>query len=248
MSLYDWTTGAYFSTYYSSFGATQFVGNPYSVSTVKNGFFTGLMTEWYNVNPTFGNQLEVWYQEYGTVQQSAWLWIDEFYCSDGWQCNSKQNIFFNSTSAPVYTNYSTVFSAEGFANEYYGYGEDFLTGVSASTTIATTTVPYYITIPITYSTTISTTQSTTILPASSSTINENSSKISGRVNSTNTNNKSGLMLAAVIGIAVAIAIAIVTAIKWHKGSSSTGKGIFCSKCGTRNSDDAKFCKKCGKKL
>ncbi len=155
MLLYDKTTGAHYSTSYSAFNATEFVGNPYSPST--NGFFTGLMTEWYNLEPTFGNQLEVIYSEYGDVREPAWLWIDEFYCRDGYACTSKQNIFYNSTSSPVYSAGPVVFASHGFAEEYAEYGEEFVTGITPIVAVNTTT----------QSTTISTTTSvsTTVVQA-----------------------------------------------------------------------------------
>jgi len=126
MKAYDYNTGSYFVTNYSAFGATEFVGTPNSPSV--NGFFTGLMTEWYNVYATFGNQLEVVYSEVGAVQQSAWLWVDEFYCSDGSHCYNKTNIFYNSTPAPVSS--TRIFSTHDFAEEYYNNGEDFVTGLT----------------------------------------------------------------------------------------------------------------------
>jgi hypothetical protein len=126
MEVYDYNTRSYFVTNYSAFGATEFVGTPNSPSV--NGFFTGLMTEWYNVYPTFGNQLEVLYSEVGDVQQPAWLWIDEFHCSDGYKCYDKTNIFYNSTPAPVY--YTRIYSTHGFTEEYYNNGEDFVTGLT----------------------------------------------------------------------------------------------------------------------
>ncbi len=128
MSLYDWTTGAYYTTSYPSFGATEFVANPSSTGT--NGFFTGLMTEWYNTAPTFGNQLEVLYREYGTVQGNVWLWNDEFYCADGYRCQSKQNIFANATATSISCASPYTFSSDGFSEECYNNAEDFATGVS----------------------------------------------------------------------------------------------------------------------
>jgi len=148
MKVYDKTTGAYYDTEYPSYGATEFIGNS-SSPFINHGFFTGLMTEWYNVDPTFGNQLQVLYQEYGAVQESAYLWFDEYYCLDGWMCNSKQTIFSNSTSVPIYSSNPYIFSADGFAEEYYDNGEDFETGVSAPSTTVTTTVLYSTTTPIT---------------------------------------------------------------------------------------------------
>lgn len=126
MEAYDYNTGSYFVTNYSAFGATEFVGTLNSQGI--KGFFTGLMTEWHNVSPTFGNQLKVLYSEVGNVQQSAWLWIDEFYCSDGYQCYNRTTIFYNSTPAPVSS--TRIFSTHDFAEEYYNNGEDFVTGLT----------------------------------------------------------------------------------------------------------------------
>ncbi|MFH0896825.1 MAG: zinc ribbon domain-containing protein [Candidatus Bathyarchaeota archaeon] len=73
----DWNTGAIASTTYGGKGATYFMG--FSSSTQnKNQFFTGLMTEWYHVNPNSGSEQKVTYSNYGSPLSSAWMWIDEW--------------------------------------------------------------------------------------------------------------------------------------------------------------------------
>ena len=148
--LKDWNTGAYATYNYTAAGATTFVGNPYSTAT--NGYFTGLMTEWYHTSAYYENGQEVLYAPYGGSGGEAWLWMDEFYCNDYPQCFSKTNLFDNQTSQPIYGSYTL--SSENAAEEYFSDGE-FLTGAVPTTT---TSVPYYST---EYTTSI---QSTTTTP------------------------------------------------------------------------------------
>jgi hypothetical protein len=163
--LKDWNTGAYATYNYTAAGATTFIGNPYSIAT--NGYFTGLMTEWYHTSVYYENGQEVLYTPYGGSGGEAWLWMDEFYCNNYPQCFSKTNLFANQTSQPVYGMYTL--SAENAAEEYFSDG-DFLTG---ATPTVSTTIPYYTstytttTLPLpNYTTTMpqTTIYSTTILP------------------------------------------------------------------------------------
>jgi len=94
MYVYDWNTGAYAIETYSGAGAAYFVGLPISVAN-SNGFFTGIMTEWYHVFPYFGNEGNVTYSESGFGLSSAWLWMDEFNAVDG------QSLFANTTGRPI---------------------------------------------------------------------------------------------------------------------------------------------------
>jgi hypothetical protein len=78
---------------FSDEGANYFVGLPDSFE--QNGFFTGLMTEWYHANPHYGDEGEVVYFERNFALSSAWMWADEFDIATG------QLIFSNATSSPV---------------------------------------------------------------------------------------------------------------------------------------------------
>jgi Divergent InlB B-repeat domain len=73
----DQTSGAHTQETYTAAGATTFVGNASSLSN-SQGFFTGLMTEWYHTNPYYGDEQKVTYNTTGSGITSAWLWMDEF--------------------------------------------------------------------------------------------------------------------------------------------------------------------------
>jgi hypothetical protein len=95
----DLNTGAIANKSYSDEGANYFIGSPNSAIDI-NGFFTGLMTEWYHVNPYYGNEAKVTYSNYGTALSSAWMWMDEFKLN---QSNTKQrtNVWNDSAPFPV---------------------------------------------------------------------------------------------------------------------------------------------------
>ena len=95
----DRNTSAYAAETYSAEGATSFVGSPSSTANAE-GFFTGLMTEWYHGAAYFGDQDAT---EYSTAlaQTSAWMWIDEFSCSAS-SCATRTPLFSASTDGPVY--------------------------------------------------------------------------------------------------------------------------------------------------
>lgn len=90
----DTNTGASVSEVYSNMGATYFVGLPDSFAD-QNGFFTGLMTEWYHGVPYYANEAEVIYFNPAFALSSAWMWMDEF------NAKTFQGIFSANTSTPV---------------------------------------------------------------------------------------------------------------------------------------------------
>jgi len=77
MQAADQNTGARTQEIYTAAGATYFAGTPSSPSNAQ-GFFSGLMTEWYHTAPYYGGEQKVTYNDNGTAITSAWLWIDEF--------------------------------------------------------------------------------------------------------------------------------------------------------------------------
>jgi hypothetical protein len=93
----DQNTGAQSQKTYSAPGATTFVGNPASLSN-SNGFFTGLMTEWYHTAPYYGDEQKVTYTANGSGITSAWLWIDEFSVAPNGTLSS---LFGKNSPAPV---------------------------------------------------------------------------------------------------------------------------------------------------
>ncbi|MDG7035646.1 MAG: hypothetical protein JRM78_05445 [Nitrososphaerota archaeon] len=121
MYAYDWNTGASASESFSSEGATYFQGqNGYSTSN-SNGFFTGLMTEWYHTNPYYGSEQQVTYSEQGFQFTSAWLWVDEY------NTNTQQTLFSTSTSTPVsLTSQLYPYSSNGAVE--YASSNEFITG------------------------------------------------------------------------------------------------------------------------
>jgi hypothetical protein len=118
----DTNTGAVASEVYPSMGATYFVGLPDSISD-QNGFFTGLMTEWYHGEPYYANEAEVIYSNPSYKLTSAWMWIDEF------NSNTFQGIFSANTSAPV--SYSKPAKLQEFTfngTTEYSDAYEFITG------------------------------------------------------------------------------------------------------------------------
>jgi hypothetical protein len=90
----DTDTKAVASQTYSSMASTYFVGLPSSVAN-SNGYFTGLMTEWYHGEPYYANEAEVVYSDPRSALTSAWMWMDEF------DANTLTAVFSSNTSAPV---------------------------------------------------------------------------------------------------------------------------------------------------
>ncbi len=133
----DLNTGSSASTSYSAEGGSTFLGNPYATET--DGYFTGLMTEWYHSNSYYGNEQGVNYSVFGGVTNGAgWLWADEFYCVDV-SCYQKQNIFWNSTASPIsFTGPLYEFYSNG-ATEYAN-SQTYITGSYPANNITTTTI------------------------------------------------------------------------------------------------------------
>ena len=130
----DWSTGASASASYSSEGSSIFVGSA-SSPTDDNGFFTGLMTEWYHVAPYYGNEEQVTYTNDAVALTSAWMWIDEF------QGHSTAPTLFDSqTQSPVAIasgGQVYPFSADGAS--MYVSAHAFATGASATSSRLTLT-------------------------------------------------------------------------------------------------------------
>ncbi len=94
MRAYDTSTGASASATYPSMGASYFVGLQGSVAN-REGFFTGLMTEWYHGLPYFADEAPAVYSDSGGGLTSAWMWMDEFNASD------YAPVFAYNTTSPV---------------------------------------------------------------------------------------------------------------------------------------------------
>jgi hypothetical protein len=125
LSVDDATTGAYSSKSLSAYGASIFVGNPVS-SLDNNGFFTGLMTEWYHEAPYYQNELVETFSPHGSVNSPAWLWADEFFClNTSCDRDTRISLFNNVTDYEVNGPYS--FATDGATIQYLQDGT-FLTG------------------------------------------------------------------------------------------------------------------------
>ena len=129
----DWNTGATGSTTFPAYGADKFVGNPYSTST--DGFFTGLMTEWYSTDSSFPIQQPVTYSPYGAITSPAWLWADEFYCSQ--PCYQKSGITSNVSSTYYYPTSPHYLTLSPGSTVEYTDDAVFVTG-------ATPPAPFYL--------------------------------------------------------------------------------------------------------
>jgi hypothetical protein len=122
---HDWNTGAAASQSFPAFGS-KFVG--LESSSGANGFFSGLMTEWYHVNPYYGSEAKVTYSNSTTRLSSATLWVDEF------NANSSTSLFGSSQtytfSNPDQLKAFTFDDATEHANAY-----TFITGSLGKTQI-----------------------------------------------------------------------------------------------------------------
>jgi hypothetical protein len=131
----DSNTGAVASETYPSMGATYFVGLPDSVSD-PNGYFTGLMTEWYHGAPYYANEAEVVYSNHEVALSSAWMWMDEY------SQNAPQPVFSTNTSAPVsFGNPTRLLEFSYNGTTEYGDGYEFVTGSLAGVTQVPPGVP-----------------------------------------------------------------------------------------------------------
>jgi len=131
MVAHDWNTSASASESYTADGSTSFQGDSQAVAN-SNGFFTGLMTEWYHPQVFLSNEKEVVYSETDIAIISAWMWMDEF------NPNGRgQGVFSNATSSPVsFTSQPTTlqeFSSNG-ATEYMN-AHEFITGALGTTVV-----------------------------------------------------------------------------------------------------------------
>ncbi|MDA4122492.1 MAG: hypothetical protein OK456_04835 [Thaumarchaeota archaeon] len=123
----DTVTGAMASEVYPDMGATSFIGLPSSVAN-QNGFFTGLMTEWYHGDPYYANEAEVTFSNPSLAVSSGWMWMDEF------NPNTEGAIFSTNTSTPIsYADPNTLqeFSYNGTTE--YSDAYEFVTGALNST-------------------------------------------------------------------------------------------------------------------
>jgi hypothetical protein len=115
MYAYDWNTNASAEETYTAVGASLFEGQT-STWVATNGFFTGLMTEWYHPNPYYGGEAQVVYNDASFALSSGWFWADEGVPSNGTVLfEGSQNISFsNSTQLQYFTTNGAVEAASGY--------------------------------------------------------------------------------------------------------------------------------------
>jgi Divergent InlB B-repeat domain len=121
---FDFNTNASAQESYSAVGASRFVGTPNSVTNL-NGFFTGLMTEWYHAFEYFGDEAPVLYSNPTVALSSGWMWIDEFDPDNG------TSLFSASTPSPIsYSNQTQLhhFSSNGATEASNAYS--FISGTA----------------------------------------------------------------------------------------------------------------------
>lgn len=132
----DWSTGATAKTAYTAFGASTFVGSP-SRAANSQGYFSGLMTEWYHVLPYYGNEGKVTYTNRAVALSSAWMWIDEFDSSD-----PSTPIFINQTKTPVtFANEEQIYPFASNGATVYGSAHQFITGLLSTASSRVTLTP-----------------------------------------------------------------------------------------------------------
>jgi hypothetical protein len=93
----DQNTGAQAQETFTASGATTFSGSASAPSNTQ-GFFSGLMTEWYHSSMYTGGEQGVTYISQGAPVTSAWLWMDEFSVSSR---GIGSTVFSNFTNTPV---------------------------------------------------------------------------------------------------------------------------------------------------
>jgi len=131
----DTISGAVASESYPGMGATYFAGLPSRVAD-SNGYFTGLMTEWYHGAPYFSNEETVVYSNPHSALSSAWLWMDEF------DASTLRAVFSNSTSAPVsFANPDRLADLSYNGITEYADAHEFITGAVSGPTSGQASVP-----------------------------------------------------------------------------------------------------------
>ena len=134
MSAQDWNTSAVADAAYADSQTSSFTG--LSSPSNGNGFFTGLMTEWYHVNPYTGDETQVTYSNYSSGLSSAWMWMDEWEPGTDWS-----GAWSTSTQVTYSTNPTQLqpLSAQGAIE--YSSAYQFITGSIVQQMTTITLVP-----------------------------------------------------------------------------------------------------------
>ena len=126
----DLSTGATASTSFNEEGSTTFTGLGSPLNS--NGFFTGLMTEWWHVSPSYSNEKEVLYTDTGSALSSAYFWADE------WIPGTNNVLFSVGSSLQTFSNPHQLLSFS--TNGLTGYADAyrFITGALTTSTTSIT--------------------------------------------------------------------------------------------------------------
>jgi hypothetical protein len=131
----DWNTNASASISYSARSSTSFIGVPNSPSS-SNGFFSGLMTEWYHVLPYYGDMTAVTYTNHAFNLSSAWMWMDEWNPSNRtWSGSWSDHVLAQYSSNPSQLQQFSSHGATVFSN-----ASTFITGSIGTLGTETTTI------------------------------------------------------------------------------------------------------------
>jgi len=126
----DQNTGAHAQEMYTASGANVFSGVT-SAPSNEQGFFSGLMTEWYHSTLYTGGEQGVTYTTQGAPITSAWLWMDEFAVSSR---GIGSTVFSNFTNTPVtFTAPSPMQTLSSNGALVSASATQFITGQLAST-------------------------------------------------------------------------------------------------------------------
>lgn len=118
-SVRDWNTSADASVTYVAQGI-MFVGTTSYLDT--RGFFTGLMTEWWHVNPYYGTEGEVVYTEAHFALTGAFMWADE------WIPGNQVSVLFSNSTHYSFQNPTQVQSFSTHGATEYADAYAFITG------------------------------------------------------------------------------------------------------------------------
>ena len=100
---YDWNTHASATENYTAVGASIFQGQTMTFAN-SNGFFTGLMTEWWHANAYYSGESAVVYNYTASALSSGWFWADE------WVPSTRTILF----SASQYASFSNPTQLQSF--------------------------------------------------------------------------------------------------------------------------------------
>jgi len=135
MTAKDWNTGATAQVNYADSQTSSFIG--LSTASNSNGFFSGLMTEWYHATVYNSNENQVTFSNPASSLSSAWMWMDE------WEPSNSNWVGKWSTSTQVsYSSNPTQFqSLSSHGATEYSNAYLFITGSIVQQTTSITLLP-----------------------------------------------------------------------------------------------------------